>query len=223
MTTPSRRRLACTIGSFASLYLWGEPLITDLGAPKSKRFRRRLLIIAVASVLVLGGAAGGLAWFNADQASQEQARAHEAAEAAEAQRKLDADATAAAAAQKAASDAYFAKTQAEDQQRKADAAAASDLAAKGWNKEAEDIYTGEIPGGYRCTRLACNQFLVMTTAPDGCPGGIVIRGRWLQGEVVTGPTTEITGPMRSGEQAAVEFLDYTGAADTLDLTEYRCT
>jgi hypothetical protein len=201
----------------------GEPLNTPDLDVRPKRPRRRLLIVAIATALVIGGTVGGLAWFNADQLNQEQAHADEA------QRKTDADAAAAAAAKKAASDAYWAKAHAQDQQHKADAAAkdaaaaASDIAAKGWKKAATDIYTGDIPGGYRCTRLACNQFLVMTTAQNGCPRGIVIRGRWLQNGVVTGPITEVTGPMRSGEQAAVEVLDYTGTADTADLTEFRCT
>jgi uncharacterized membrane protein len=199
---------------------------TDLGASRPKRFRRRILVSVVAAVLILGGAtAGGLVWFQADQASQEQARSDDAQQAKDE----------AAASKKAASDAYWAQAQTEDRKRKSDesakaaaaaakdaAATASDLASKGWKKAATDIYTADIPGGYRCTRLACNQFLVMTTAKSGCPRGIIIRGRWLQGGVVTGPVTEITGPLFSGEQASVEVLDYTGAADSLDLTDFRC-
>ncbi len=199
----------------------GEQLSkTDLGVPGPKRLRRRILFAVIAAVLILGGATtGGLAWFNADQASQEQERA------ADAQRVKDET----AASKQAQSDAYWAKFQADEQLKKAAAASkaaaatAANLASKGWTKAATEIYTADVPGGYRCTRMACNQFLVMTTAQSGCPRGIVIRGRWLQGGVVTGPVTEITGPMRSGEQAAVEVLDYTGAADSLDLTEFRCT
>ncbi len=193
-----------------------------MGASAPKR-RRRTSLFVVAGLLILGGVtAGGLSWFNANQASQ-QAQS----KASEIQRVKDD----AAAKKKAESDAYWAKTYAEEQQRKADAssqaaaaaATASDLAAKGWKEAATNIYTADIPGGYTCTRISCSKFMVMTTTPGGCPNGILIRGRWLQGSVVTGPVSEITGPLRGGEQAAVEVLDYTGSADKLDLTEYRCT
>ncbi|WP_284750844.1 hypothetical protein [Arthrobacter sp. efr-133-R2A-120] len=166
-----------------------------------------------------------MVWYNMDQTHQAQVRADET------QRLQDE----AAAKKKADSDAYWAKAYADQQKLQSDeaqkraaadaqakAAAAADLAAKGWKPAAAGIYTADIPGGYKCTTLPCNKFLVMTTQAGGCPNGILIRGRWLQHGVVTGPVTEITGSLHEGEQAAVEILDYTGNSDTVDLTDFRC-
>jgi hypothetical protein len=59
------------------------------------------------------------------------------------------------------------------------------------------------------------------TAKD-CPGGIVIRGRWLNGETVTGTVFEVTGPLYANEQAAVEANDYSDKANRIELTEFTC-
>lgn len=200
--------------------------MTNTGKPVAARRRKRLILIVVATLVALGAAGtGGVVWYNLDQAHQAQVRAEET------QRLQDE----AAAKKKADSDAYWAKVYADDQKRKSDdaqkqaaadaqakAAATNDLAAKGWKPAATGIYTADIPGGYKCTTLPCNKFLVMTTQAGGCPNGILIRGRWLQHGVVMGPVTEITGSLHEGEQAAVEILDYTGNSDTVDLTEFRC-
>lgn len=179
-------------------------------------------VIALVLLAVVG--VGGALWYNMDQAHQAQVRVQEA------QRLQDESAK-----KKAASDAYWAKVYADEQKIKSDeaqkqaaadaqakATAASDLAAKGWKPAATGIYTADIPGGYKCTTLPCNKFLVMTTQSGGCPNGVLIRGRWLRNGVVTGPVGEVTGSLHAGEQAAVEILDYTRNSDTVDLTEFRC-
>jgi type II secretory pathway pseudopilin PulG len=200
--------------------------LNNADTPEKVRRPKRLILFVVITLVVLGAAAtGGVIWYNLDQAHQAQARAEDA------QRVLDE----AASKKKAASDAYWAKAYADDKKLKSDqaqakaaadaqakAAAASDLAAKGWKPAATGIYTADIPGGYRCTTLPCNKFLVMTTQAGGCPNGILIRGRWLHSGVVMGPINEVTGSLREGEQAAVEILDYTRNSDTVDLTEFRC-
>ncbi|KRE61756.1 hypothetical protein ASG92_20395 [Arthrobacter sp. Soil736] len=200
--------------------------MTDTAAPILPKKRRRWLLVAIlAAVLVIGGGtAGGLAWSEAEKNRQSLARAEEAKRAEDE----------AAAKKKAASDAFWAKTYADEQKRKAAAAqkdadnsaasraaAAADLSAKGWTEKAAGIYMADIPNA-TCSYSACSRFLVMTTLPGGCPHGIVIRGRWLKGDTVTGPVTEITGPVNANEQAAVEAADYTGYADSIDLTEFSC-
>lgn len=196
---------------------------TDVpGATQRRKRIVRLVVIALVAVAV---GAGGVLWYTMDQAHQTQVRTQET-------QRLEDEA---AAKKKADSDAYWAKAYADDQRLKSDqaqkqaaaeeqakAAATSDLAAKGWKPAATGIYTADIPGGYKCTTLPCNKFLVMATQAGGCPNGILIRGRWLQHGVVTGPVTEVTGSLHEGEQAAVEILDYTETSDTVDLTEFRC-
>lgn len=59
------------------------------------------------------------------------------------------------------------------------------------------------------------------TAKD-CPGGVLIRGRWLNGETVTGTVLEVTGPLYANEQAAVEANDYSDKANRTELTEFIC-
>jgi hypothetical protein len=202
-------------------------LVTDTdGLTRPKKRRRGILVAILVSVLVIGGGTvGGLVWTDAEENRQTLARAEDEA----------------AAKKKAASDAFWAKVNADNQKAKAAeeqraavearkaaddaaasrAAAAADLASKGWTKEAAGIYTADIPNA-TCGYGACSRFLVMTTLAGGCPHGIVIRGRWLKGDTVTGPVTEITGPLNANEQAAVEAKDYTGYADSIDLTEFSC-
>lgn len=55
-----------------------------------------------------------------------------------------------------------------------------------------------------------------------CPNGIHIRGRWLNGQTVTGTVFEITGPLYANEQAAVEANDYSDKADRIELNEFTC-
>lgn len=204
--------------------------MTDTAAPiLPKKRRRRLLVAILVSVLVIGGGTtGGLAWTEAEKNRQTLARAEEA-------KRVENEA---AAKKKAASDAFWAKTYADEQKRKtaeaqkdaekaaaSRAAAAADVASKGWTEKAAGIYMADIPNA-TCSYSACSRFLVMTTLTGGCPNGIVIRGRWLKGDLkgdtVTGPVTEITGPVKANEQAAVEANDYTGYADSIDLTDFSC-
>jgi hypothetical protein len=55
-----------------------------------------------------------------------------------------------------------------------------------------------------------------------CPNGVLIRGRWLNGETVTGTVLEVTGPLYANEQAAVEANDYSDKANRIELTEFIC-
>lgn len=50
----------------------------------------------------------------------------------------------------------------------------------------------------------------------------MIRGRWLNGETVTGSVFKVTGPVYANEQAAVVANDYSGNATSADLTEFSC-
>jgi hypothetical protein len=179
----------------------------------------------VAAVLLIGGGtAGWSAWSAAESTRQSQARAADAQRAEEE----------AAAEKKAKSDAYWAKVYEEEKARKAKeqsdtaakasaerAAAAKALANAGWIEKAPGIYWADSPDT-TCSYSACSKFNVMTTLEGGCPNGIAIRGRWLNGQTVTGSVFEVTGPVFANEQAAVEANDYSDKANAIELTEFSC-
>lgn len=199
--------------------------MTDIAAPAAPKKNRRLFAaILVAVLLIGGGTAGWFAWNTAETTRQAEARAA-------AEQKAAKDA---AAVKKAKSDAYWAKVYADEKaaQAKFDAdaaakvsaehaAAAKRLADAGWTEKATGIYYADSPDT-TCTYTACAKFNVMTTLENGCPGGIVIRGRWLNGETVIGSVFEVTGPLYANEQAAVDAKDFSGNATSVDLTEFSC-
>jgi hypothetical protein len=86
-------------------------------------------------------------------------------------------------------------------------------------EEAPGIYSADSPDK-TCAYSACSKFNVMT-AKD-CPRGVLIRGRWLNGETVTGTVLEVTGLLYANEQAAVEANDYSDKANRIELTEFIC-
>lgn len=197
--------------------------MTNTAPPAASKNRRKLLVVIVVTVLLIGGGtAGWFAWSAAENTRQSEARAAEAQRAAED----------AAVQKKAKSDAYWAKAQAEDKTAQAKtsqtaaakasadrAAAAKALADAGWTEEAPGIFSADSPDN-TCSYSACSKFNVMT-ARD-CPNGVLIRGRWLNGETVTGAVLEVTGPLYANEQAAVEANDYSDKADRIELTEFIC-
>jgi hypothetical protein len=199
--------------------------MTDTATPAASKRKRKLLVAILVAVLLIGcGTAGWSAW-NAEETTR-QAEAEAAA-----QQKAVEDA---AAARKAKSDAYWAKVYADDKaaQAKADADAAAKASADraaatkaiadaGWTEKATGIYYADSPD-ISCSYTACSKFNVMTTLENGCPGGIVIRGRWLNGETVIGSVFEVTGPLYANEQAAVDAKDFSGNATSVDLTEFSC-
>jgi hypothetical protein len=197
--------------------------MTNTAPPVAGKNRRKLIVAMVVAVLLVGGGTvGWFAWSAAENTRQSEARE------AEAQRAADD----AAAKKKAKSDAYWVKAQAEDKAVQAKetqaaaarasadrAAAAKALADAGWTEEAPAIYSADSPDN-TCSYSACSKFNVMT-AKD-CPSGVLIRGRWLNGETVTGTVLEVTGPLYANEQAAVEANDYSDKANRIELTEFIC-
>lgn len=205
--------------------------MTDTAAPAAPKKRKLLVAILIAVLLVGGGMAGWFVWDAAETTRQVEARA------AEEKRATDE----AAAKKKAASDAFWAKVEAENRANRAKeeaeaaaeasaaaaqasadrTAAAKALADAGWTEEAPGIYYADSPDN-SCSYTACSKFNVMTTLERGCPNGITIRGRWLNGETVTGSVFEVTGPLYANEQAAVVAKDFSGNATSIDLTEFTC-
>ena len=199
--------------------------MTDTTAPVARKKKRKLLVaILVAVLLAGGGTAGWFAWNAAETTRQAEAKAAAEQKAAED----------AAAAKKAKSEAYWAKVYEDEKAAKAKAeasaaakasadraAATKAIADAGWSEKAPGIYYADSPDT-TCDYTACTKFNVMTTLESGCPGGIVIRGRWLNGETVTGAVFEVTGSVYANEQAAVEANDYSGDATSVDLTEFSC-
>lgn len=199
--------------------------MTDTAAPVARKKKRKLLVAILVTVLLIGGGtAGWFAWNAAETTGQAEARA------AEEQRAADE----AAAKKKAASDAFWAKIYADDKAAKAKAdaeaaakasadraAATKAIADAGWTEKAPGIYYADSPDN-TCSYTACSKFNVMTTLESGCASGIIIRGRWLNGETVTGSVFEVTGPLYANEQAAVEANDFSGKATSIDLTEFTC-
>jgi uncharacterized membrane protein len=200
--------------------------MTDAVAPAAPKRKRKLLVaILVAVLLVGGGTAGWFAWNAAETTRQAEAKAA-------AEQKAAADA---AAAKKAKSDAYWAKVYADDKaaQAKADADAAAKASADraaatkaiadaGWTEGAPGIYYAVAHSGTCSSSVNCAKFNVMTTLESGCPGGITVRGRWMNGETVTGSIFEVTGPIYVSEQAAIEAKDFSGNGNSIDLTEFSC-
>lgn len=203
----------------------GADHMTDTAAPAAPKKKRKLLIsILVALLLIGGGTAGWFAWNTAETTRQAEARAVEEQHAA------DED----AAKKKAASDAFWAKIYSDNKAAQSKAAAddaaqasadraavAKALGDAGWTEKAPGIYYAESPDN-TCSYTACSKFNVMITLERGCPSGITIRGRWLNGETVTGSVFEVTGPLYANEQAAVEAKDFSGKANSIDLTEFTC-
>lgn len=199
--------------------------MTDTAAPSAANKKRRLLAAIVVAVLLIGGGSTGwFVWSAAESTRQTEARAAEAQRAEEE----------AAAKKKAKSDAYWAKVYEDEKALKAKqeadeaarasadrAAAAKSLADKGWVEKAPGIYWADSPET-TCSYSACSKFNVMTTLEGGCPNGIAIRGRWLNGQTVTGSVFEVTGPVFANEQAAVEANDYSDKANAIELTEFSC-
>lgn len=199
--------------------------MTNAVAPSAANKKRRLLVAIMVAVLLLGGGtAGWFAWSAAETTRQTEARAAEAQRAEEE----------AAAEKKAKSDAYWAKVYEDEKARKAKeetdaaakasadrAAAEKSLADAGWTEEAPGIYSADSPDT-TCSYSACSKFNVMTTLEGGCPNGIAVRGRWLNGQTVTGSVFEVTGPVFANEQAAVEANDYSDKANAIELTEFSC-
>jgi Sec-independent protein translocase protein TatA len=199
--------------------------MTETAAPVAPKRKRKLLVAILVAVLLIGsGTAGWFAWSAGETTRQAEAKAAAEQKAAED----------AAAAKKDKSDAYWAKVYEDEKAAKAKtearaaakasadrAAATKAIAEAGWSEKAPGIFYADSPD-HTCDYTACAKFNVMTTLESGCPGGIVIRGRWLNGETVTGSVFEVTGPVYANEQAAVEANDYGGNATSVDLTEFSC-
>jgi hypothetical protein len=89
----------------------------------------------------------------------------------------------------------------------------------GRTEEAPGIYSADSPDN-TCSYSACSKFNVMT-ARD-CPSGVLIRGRRLNGETVTGQVLEVTGPLYANEQVARRSKRLQRQGRRIELTESLC-
>jgi cytoskeletal protein RodZ len=173
----------------------GEP-----GPPKARRGRRVAAIIAALAVVAVVLAGGLEWWYNSATAAQQQAQA---------EKKADDSA------------AFWAKVE-EDNRT---SSVKSQMKAKGWHQASDDsYYKWEDDSQYTCSVLDCSYLLVVSTAPNGCPGGFYVEASIERNSISVGLANGVTVALPQGKVAAVRLEDVsgTGSGKTFHLSALTC-
>lgn len=190
---------------------------------KSRTIAAILVALVVAAVAIIGPIWVANSTAAAKQAADAQASAKASADAAAAvQASARASAQAAARAAQAAQEQAAAAAQAEAD-RQADVK--SQMEAQGWHHASGySYYKWADHSQYTCSVLDCSYVLVVSMAPNGCPGGFYVEASIERGNLSVGMANGVTAGLSQGKVAAVKLQDTsgTGSGNGFQLTTVDC-
>ncbi len=95
---------------------------------------------------------------------------------------------------------------------------------KGWSYMSDHLYYTIAPAGsVTCGTTRCAGFSVVSLAPSGCPGGILLEASFLaSGNVSVGQGSSITAALTEGQQAVFKLYDYSRSGTGVQVTSMRC-
>lgn len=99
------------------------------------------------------------------------------------------------------------------------------MEAANWNYVDDYLYYADAPEGTPCSGThTCDIIIVTTTAlPDGCPGGIGVRGSFLTDSGLSVyDSARTTGALHTNEQAQLEFTDFSDNGSTFRVDSMSC-
>ncbi len=114
--------------------------------------------------------------------------------------------------------------QAADSANRAESSEQNGMKDKGWSYVSDHLYYIIDPAStVSCGSTPCAGFSVVSLAPSGCPGGILLEASFLaSGNVSVGHGSSITAALTEGQQAVFKLYDYSRSGTGVRVTSMRC-